>query len=435
LIEAKLLIHQSIPKLDFGDRNMKIRFGTRLTARELGLPTMARRFTLAFAFVGANLFASASFAQAVIASASDIPLDPAMQSPLKIKVDDLGTLEYPTDQGQYVTAQDVVIPDQVVMAAPQQVVRAPVAEPMRFNMPSYGHGMHSRRGCDIIQGCKRTFYTSYEAIWLNRSGDNNFTMSQVQTMPDFGYDLAGRLTFGYMYDCVEGVDFVFSGPFNWTRQASVNGANLDSFFTPVAPFTDAQFDAFQNAASQSQVYTAKLNNYEVNRRWWADNVMSTLLGLRVIDYSEAYSFNSVRAGGGQGIFRNDVDNLMIGAQIGADMYFPVTTCFDFGMRARGGLFGNFQESQTFMSNRGVTRINATDEDIEFSGIIELGALARYRLLRSVVVTGGYEAWFLPGTATVANQGFSQVSTTTGSDVEGGETVIFQGATAGVEISF
>jgi hypothetical protein len=260
-------------------------------------------------------------------------------------------------------------------------------------------------------------------------------MSQTQLLPDFGYELGGRFTFGYMYDCVEGIDFVYSGPFDWTRQAAVNGANLDSFFTPVAPFTALQLDAFQDAVSQSQAYTAKLSNFEANRRWWADNVMSTLIGLRVIDYSEGYAFNSVRNGGGQGIFRNNVDNLMIGGQIGADMYFPVTTCFDFGFRARGGLFANFQESQTFMSNRGTTLINATDEDVEFSGIIELGALARYRLLRSVVVNGGYEAWFMPGTATVANQGFSLVSPTTGSDVEGGESVFFHGATAGVEISF
>jgi hypothetical protein len=381
--------------------------------------------------------APACFGQTTIASLADLPVYEETPAPVKLKVDDLATTEYADQNEQYVpqqnlmTEQNVIVEQQPLPYEP--MLGAPIEEPMHFG--GTRHQTHRRRNFGVVQGCNRDFYLSYEALWITREGDENFTMSQNRLMPQFGDDLSGRYTIGQMLDCVDGVEAVFTGPLRWSRQDAAAGADLDSFFVADAPYNAASIDTFNNATSHSQLYRAKYNNYELNRRWWADNVLSTLIGLRVIDYTEGFSFDSVGTGGGRGVFRQGVENLLVGVQIGNDMFFPTTNRLELGFRTRLGIFGNFNESTTFMSNRGTTRVNNRDKDIDVAGMIEVGALGRYRLFRNVVATGGYEAWFMPGTATVANQRFNIVTPTTGSDVRAGDTVIFHGATAGIEVSF
>ena len=426
---------------------MKFQFKNRVTSVCARVKTKAGKnaaFSVMFALACATT--PACFGQTTVASFADNYQAPNMQAPLKIKVDDLGTLESAPATEQYVETQPDVIQQGVIQqgviqqgvivddALPYEpMIGSPVESPMHFG--SSRHHARRNKSFGVVQGCNRDFYLSYEALWITREGDENFTMSQNRLLPQFGNDLSGRYTIGQMLDCVDGIEAVFTGPLRWSRQDSVTGAGLDSFFTAGAPYTAASIDAFNNATTHSQLYKVKFNNYELNRRWWADNVMSTLIGIRAIDYREGFSFDSTGTGGSKGVFRQNVDNLLLGFQIGNDMFFPATNRLEVGLRTRLGIFGNFNKSNTFMSNRGTTRVNSRDKDIDFAGMIETGLLARYRIFPNVVAMGGYEAWFMPGVATAANQRNNIVTPSLGSDVRAGDTVVFHGATAGLEISF
>ena len=139
--------------------------------------------------------------------------------------------------------------------------------------------------------------------------------------------------------------------------------------------------------------------------------------------------------GGVGIYRRNVENLLIGGQIGGDIFYPLSQRLSVGAKGRVGLFANFNQGQALLANRGVVRINAFDKDTDFAGIIESGTVARYRIMPNVVASAGYEMWYLAGVATVPRQGIHAISPASGTRVSAADEVLFHGGTAGLEISF
>ncbi len=80
-------------------------------------------------------------------------------------------------------------------------------------------------------------------------------------------------------------------------------------------------------------------------------------------------------------------------------------------------------------------MNAFDKDTDIAGIIETGSSVRYRVLRNVVASAGYEFWYLLGVATVPRQAIYSITPATGNRVSAADEVFFHGATAGLEVSF
>ena len=322
-----------------------------------------------------------------------------------------------------------------------RAVATPATQPMPQGMEfQAAHedpmvGMHGGElPADCCMGCDRSFYAHAEALWIRRSGDNGFSLIPTNNMGNFGYDVNGRYTVGQMFDCTDGVEFSFTGPLSWNKAGTVNGANLGSNLTFGGNFNQSDLDAFNLATTQVQEWRAKFMSYEFNRRWWAWDALSTVMGARVIHYTEKYALGTASPVG-TGAYLANVKNHLVGMHIGGDFYYPYSHRLSFGSRLRAGVYGNFNNGRTFISKGNRVLSNQVAEDFDISGVFEYGSLMRYTVRSNIVATAGYEVWYAVGVATVPKQRLEVVSPITGRSIYAKDDVFFHGATAGLEMSF
>lgn len=284
-------------------------------------------------------------------------------------------------------------------------------------------------------GCDVNAYASAEALWLRRGSDKYFSLSQNSYLPDYDYELGGRFTIGRLFNCVDGWEGVYTGPFEWNRQSIVDGAaNLQSRLVANGGYTPAEISTFNNSNRHIQAWESKLNSFELNRRWWSWDVLSTLVGVRYVDYNEEFVFQSI-SGGGVGTYRNQVKNRMAGAQVGAEILYPVSLRTNMGFRGKAGVYANFDENNVFLQNGATTILNAGDNSVDVAGLIEMGVFANYQVLPSVRLTAGYEFWYMPGVVTVPGQSPQFINPSTGTRVDNDEEVFLHGGSLGVQVLF
>ena len=283
--------------------------------------------------------------------------------------------------------------------------------------------------------CDLRYYVSAEALYWRRENDERFSLSQNSRLEPFDYEWGGRITVGRMLDCVNAYEVSYVGPFEWDRSTSRAGVNLQSKLNPDAPFVAADISAFNNATLHQQEYRAQLNSFEANRRWWAWDIFSTMIGVRVIDYREDYLFRSTNPLVGTGLLVDETRNIMIGPQVGADYMTPLGLRTLVGVRGKGAVVANFNRNQVFMSNAGLINLDAEDEDLDLAGLIEFGSFVKYSVTDSIRLTAGYDFWFMPGVATVPGQGLNRISPETGAEPNADEEVFIHGSSFGAEILF
>jgi len=303
----------------------------------------------------------------------------------------------------------------------------------------YDGGMVSGGAPCYTPGCDVSWYVGYEALWLRREGDENFSLTQFTRMQEFDYELGefgGRITAGRLFDCTNGVEGVYTGPYKWRRGSTrTDPGNVDSRFFPNNGITAADIDSFTDADAQVQTYEAKFSSYEINRTWWTWDVLQTMVGLRYIDYEEDYALSTAKGGVGNGLFQSNVNNSAIGPQIGALLMRPASLRANYGVRGKAAVFANFDEVNTFLSDAGATRLFNNDNAVDLAGLIEMGIFANYQIVPSVRLTAGYEFMYLPGFATVPGQNYTLLSPNTGTSVENDDEVFLHGGSLGVQILY
>ncbi len=320
----------------------------------------------------------------------------------------------------------------------QSLLNSSAIEPASFSSGGSLFAAHAAPPPDPCNpGCDVAWYVNYDALWLRREGDKRFSLSRNTTLEDFDYEFGGRYTVGRLLDCVNGWEGVYTGPYEWERQGTITGAaNLQSQFqvNPLTGFTAADITAFNNANTHTQFYEAKMQSFELNRKWWTWDVLSTLIGIRYVDYEENYAFASTSAAG-SGLYTEAVDNRMVGAQVGADILYPVNLRTSIGLRGKGGVYANFDERATFLRNAGTILLNTGDEDVEVAGLIELGVHGNYQIVPSIRLTAGYEFWYMPGVATVPEQSPSVLTPASGTTVFNESDLFLHGGSVGAQILF
>lgn len=315
--------------------------------------------------------------------------------------------------------------------------------PYAASSPQFGGGGPNNIGYDPTSmiGCAREncrlYYFSAEALYWKQEEDQSLGFTQRRNLSDFDYEWGGRVTLGEMLDCINGWEFVYTGPFEWNRTLDVTGPGLNSSFRTLAPLPTAPalLDTFFNANVQSQSLQTKLSTYEVNRRWFATDLFSTLIGMRFASYNENFNFSSVGPNG-FGLFTNRTTNFLIGAQVGVNMYRPVTQRLSYGGWGKAGVYANFAKNKNLLQNNNDFIIdNSQRSDTSVAGILQGGLSLRYQILPRLVLSGGYEAMFIPGVATVANQQTFPLTETSPNRVDQDDSVFFHGANAGFEYSY
>ena len=297
----------------------------------------------------------------------------------------------------------------------------------------FGPGYQFSDPCSA--GCDVTCYVQAEALYLDRNGDKYFSLTRNAFLPEFEYELGGRYTFGTLMDCVNGFEGVYVGPFDWNRRATVTGAgNVDSLLRPGGGYTFNEIDAFNDADIQTSDWRVHMQSFEANRKWWVWDVLSTLVGVRYIDYEEDFAFFSSGANGA-GLQVESLDNQLAGIQAGAELLYPTSLRCSMGFRGKAGAYGNFSERRAFLNNDGSVLINAGDTSTDLAGVFEFGVFANYAIVPSIRLTAGYEFWWLTGVATVEEQAPTIITPATGTTVFAEDDVLLHGGSAGVQILF
>ncbi len=323
---------------------------------------------------------------------------------------------------------------------------SPMSSRMQYSNNGGSYSGYAPYGSPVSNPCCpencHDYYASYESVFLKANASQNFALSQGRFLGRYDYDFGGRYTIGQMLDCVDGVEFVYTGPFEWNRgrtdQAATN--SLQSVLTASGGYTASDIDIFNNSRRHIQAERIELQSFEVNRRWFAWDIMSTLIGIRAFKYNETFLFDTASVFStvpteAYGFFRTRLENFLIGPQIGMDVTRPVGQRLSVGTTTRLGVFANFNKGSTILVNRDNPLLNASRRDIDIAGAITTGGIGRYRVTPRLSVIGGYEAWILAGVATVSEQNYVPITPSTGIEYRSRDIVFFHGATGGIEYKF
>ena len=179
-----------------------------------------------------------------------------------------------------------------------------------------------------------------------------------------------------------------------------------------------------------------------------------LAGFRFLKFDEHFQFASDRANEVFGdnafdemFFDIDVENNLIGAQVGGHLEYGLTGCLNFTSELKMGVYGNhITHTSRIGGANGVATVGAgpnagrpydvdfSKNDVAFIGELKLGLA--YHFYKRWVLTGGYRAVALTGVALATNQiprdlrGIDDVI-----NVDSNGSLILHGSYAGIEYSW
>lgn len=282
--------------------------------------------------------------------------------------------------------------------------------------------------------CRPFCYFTFEALYMERQGNENFTASPNFQMGEFDFQWVPRLTIGSVPDCVHGCEFSFIGRASWDRFGAATDASggIQTLLNAVAPFSALDLSAFSDAERQVQTWTAEYWSMEANSTLVGYDVAKLLVGIRYVDYDENYNYFSQTATE-TGLLRSGVENQMIGVQCGMDLLYPVCRNGYTDFRSRAGVFANFASLDAQLINAGSTVLFARQDDTDIAGMLEVGGGLRYQLGDYLTFRVGGELWWLGGMATAPDQFKNRVSSRR--EVRTKDDFVIAGATFGAEFRY
>jgi len=285
-----------------------------------------------------------------------------------------------------------------------------------------------------VFACPRTWYAEADFVYLNRQSDEiTLFGDNSKGMDRLGFELGGRLTVGRLRDCTEGFEFVYIGPHEWVQSETRVGA-LDSLNSRFVGAGGVNVSSFKFAERQWQRYESKLHSFELSRKWWGWDVISTSFGLRYMYIGEEIRHVSVDDTDGTGRFLIGTENNLVGPQLGFELFKPCGR-FRSSFRGKACINANFRHGQIALTNGvGGQQFDNSDDEIRIGLLGELGYFVDYQILRNVTIRAGFEMLYLTGIAAAAAQPVGILTPTTGNSITG-EEVFYYGVTGGVETTW
>ncbi len=271
------------------------------------------------------------------------------------------------------------------------------------------------------------FLVGYEAIGFRRSNDSVDPYSKGVGLPGFDQDISGRYTFSRLLGNIDRIEFKFTGPLHWDRQSTAIGSVDSNLPTSIAT-------SFDGADSHQQSHRVRLSSYELNRCWTGDEISKIYCGLRMIDYDERYRLESTK-GVSSSTFRLETENFLAGGQMGLNLFRPISQRLTAGFGSAIGFYGNFASGSLNAVNAATTLLDTSDRGFRVNSMCEMSGLINYRVSQKIVATGGYEWWYFPGLATVADQHLSNNAQLSQFSMRTGDDQLFRGWSVGLSGRF
>ncbi len=295
-------------------------------------------------------------------------------------------------------------------------------------------GCNSCGGGSCMGSCFPTpRYLIVDALYFDREASITPASSGFALSP-FDYELGARITIGTRFDGEYGTELTFVGPFQWNdsiRSNSAAGA-LNTLFTPGAGLNAGNFTAFNNANFHQQTQDSSLNSIELNKTFWGWDVISFSAGMRYVRFEDDFQFLSNSAGQA-GRYSLNINNQLIGAQVGTELFYDIGARTSLSVRAKLGGFANYHNGGATLVNNGATVLFTSDDDTDFSGLFELGGTAHWEIGDCFRFRAGYEMWVISDLATTQENVTPVVAQTTGTNLRNDEDLLFHGLSLGLEI--
>jgi hypothetical protein len=276
------------------------------------------------------------------------------------------------------------------------------------------------------------FLVGYEYISMRRTNDSGGGYSDGGILGKFDKEGSGRYTVARLLGLMDQLEFVFTGPFDWDREISRTGPISTTLPTGSVP--SSGLGALAASDSQSQVHQTGLNSFELNRRWSSDGHSSILSGLRIISFRERLELDATK-GATAGLFQMDVNNLLVGGQMGIHVARPLSQRLNFEYLANGGLFGNFANGSFRVEDAGNLLTEKADDRLRFAAMAQVGARLKYHLTAQCFLQTGVESWYIPWIGTIADQRLSDVLAVDRFSVRTGDDQLFYGWSGGISAKF
>ena len=284
--------------------------------------------------------------------------------------------------------------------------------------------------------CPITWYAMAEPFALNREGEDGVTMSDAFALGDFDYALAGRVTVGRRYDCVDGFEISYAGQFEQTLRGTAFGLLTGNAGTLDSTLSTAGVDIspFNGADVHRQTYRSRLNSAEIVKKWWGWDVIAVSLGARFIHQGDNFLFEADGAANGSGSLRVATRNYLLGPQLGLEMYHPLGA-WSFDFKGKASIYGNMANSQTVLWSNGSLPIDNKADNVAFSAMLDFGYYLSYRVSPRLTLRAGYEFWWIHGLAIAPDQLRGPLNHDSGIHLFSNGDALYHGGVVGAEWLF
>lgn len=297
--------------------------------------------------------------------------------------------------------------------------------------------------------CNPYSYVIVEGLYMDRRGESRFSLTRNTSIGDFDFDWAPRVTFGYVPNCTNGWEFTWIGEFQWERNLTVvdpNG-NLNTilFDGDGEPDPNVQNDNNFDGTFLDPLFNSNIQIHRYISKYWSGEINKTLVGWDVVKLLYGGRYIRIEEdlyyAGAKDIFNStadvlsNVDNNMIGGQVGIDILYPIAKHFSTDMRGRAGAYINFAESNVIMRNQGAAVLRTPGDDYQLAGVFEFGGGVRWHLGERFSIRAGGEFWYITGIATAPNQLRPAVTPAWGFPIDTKEDIFLYGANLGAEFRF
>jgi hypothetical protein len=268
-----------------------------------------------------------------------------------------------------------------------------------------GNGSMDGYGAMSCPTCDPYFYGTLELLFMQRTGSRNISVSEDFFLNDFNYELAPRLVVGYVPDCVQGYEFSYTGRFSFDRGGfqSDPAGGIQTLLRAVAPLQQSDLSAFSNATTKAQRYNGEYWSFDANRAMVGWDIAKLLVGVRYIDYDENFTAISQNLSNEIGLLRSDIDNRMLGVQVGMDLLYPICRNVYTDFRGRAGLYANFVDLDFAVFNADQLKALLLDDTTKIAANVEIGSGVRYQFTERFSIRTGIELWYIDGVASARDQ--------------------------------
>jgi len=380
----------------------------------------------------------------------------------------------PVISGSLVTQspESVLTPFSPTVAAPNYFDSAPILDPVPTTSVVSGCGDcgSSSGGCDggCAGGCDScgpggcynpnqincdygTYgsvssarrYAYLEFLYLTRE-DGDISNSNFNPLGEFDFDPGWRVTLGQRSDMTSGREISYFGTAGIEASQVTNNAEnrLNALFIPDGQgLITSDLSAFFNASQHIQFKETSLHSLEFNRVRWGWDVLKSFVGWRYVYLDDQYQLNSTAPtfdGLGNlttesGEFRIDTVNHLLGAHIGAELFYDIGYRFSLSGVSKFGVYANINQVDNFLQNDGTTILDTENDNATISTTYELQLLAHYQIRQTARLRLGYNGIFLGNVATTEDNFSPFVSPFTGFSGSDDDDAFIHGFTFGLEI--